>query len=66
MPYRQRYSMSARTQLNDQLSKLLGHMISPIHDSRMRFAAIRELWSMPDSRLMFNYVLTSNLKKQVN
>ena len=62
---RQRYSISSRTQLNEQLSRLLCYMLSTVHDSIVRAAILRQFWTMDDSRYVLNFVLTSTLKKTV-
>ena len=62
---RHRYSVSSRTQLNDHMSRLLGHMFSPVHHNHMRAAIVKEFWALEDSRLILNFALTSNFKKLV-
>ena len=62
---RQRYSVSSRTQLNDHMSRLLGHLFSPVHDNTMRCAVVKEFWALEDARLTLNFALTSNFKKLV-
>ena len=62
---RQRYSISSRTQLNDQLSRLLGHLVSPLHEDSARSAALREFWELEDVQPLFSFVLSSSLKKLV-
>ena len=63
---RQRYSISSRTQLNDQLSRLLGHLVSPSHHDQFKCAVLREFWGLEDARHIFSLVLTSSLKKLVS
>ena len=63
---RQRYSISSRTQLNDHMSRLLGHVFSPVHDNQMRAAIVKEFWSLDDAKLILNFALTSNFKKLVS
>ena len=63
---RQRYSVSSRTQLNDHMSRLLGHFFSPVHDNHMRSAVVKEFWALNDARLILNSALTSNFKKLVS
>ena len=62
---RQRYSISSRSQLNEQLGRLLCHLLSPLHDSSIRAVVLRQFWAMDDARYVFNFVLTSTLKKTV-
>jgi len=59
----QRYPMSSRSQLAEQLARLLGHVISPIHDASMRCAVLTEIWDMEGDRAVFNLTLNSTLKK---
>ena len=63
---RQRYSISSRSQLNDHMSRLLGHLFSPVHDNLMRSAVVKEFWALNDARLILNFALTSNFKKLVS
>ena len=63
---RQRYSISSRSQLNDHMSRLLGHLFSPVHDNHMRSAVVKEFWALNDARLILNFALTSNFKKLVS
>ena len=62
---RQRYSISSRSQLNEQLSRLLCYLLSHVHATAVRTAVLRQLWSMDDSRYILNSVLNSSLKKTV-
>ena len=63
---RQRYSISSRTQLNDHMSRLLGHLFSPVHDNHMRSAVVKEFWALNDAKLILNFALNSNFKKLVS
>ncbi|CAI8030834.1 Lysosomal-trafficking regulator [Geodia barretti] len=60
---RQRYSISSRSQLNEQLGRLLCHLLSAVHVTPVRAAVLRQLWSTDDSRYILNSVLNSTLKK---
>ena len=62
---RQRYSISSRSQLNEQLGRLLCHLLSAVHVTPVRAAVLRQLWSTDDSRYILNSVLNSTLKKTV-
>ena len=62
---RQRYSISSRSQLNEQLSRLLCYLLSNVHTNEVRRAVLRQIWTMDDSTYVLNFVLTSTLKKTV-
>lgn len=62
---RQRYSISSRNQLNEQLSRLLCYLLSHTHSSAVRAAVLRQFWTMDDSRYVLNFVFTSSVKKMV-
>ena len=62
---RQRYSISSRNQLNEQLSRLLCYLLSPTHTSAVKAILLRQIWGMDDSHNVLNFVLTSTLRKTV-
>ena len=62
---RQRYSISSRSQLNEQLSRLLCYLLAHIHGGEVRAVVLRQFWALDDSQYILNFILTSTLKKTV-